>query len=133
MDGGQVALSADGETQFSTWMTDEGGKRRLFFAAVKPGDSPEGSGLVDVQGQQGHPVLAPLTDGRALVVFEANDTIGAALLKADGTVEKKQMLSQRGKFPRLIAIKDAVVVTWENGGEVQTCRIDSTWWAAKAD
>ena len=128
MDGGQVALSADGKLQFSAWMNSESGKRRLFFARVKPGEEPEGSALVDFDGQQGHPVVTPLSDGRAFVAFEANETIGAVVLDADGKVEKKQLLGKAGKFPRLVQTKDAIVVTWESTEGVQTCTVAAAWW-----
>jgi hypothetical protein len=133
MDGGQVALSADGKTEFNAWMSDEGGKRRLFFAAVKPGEAPAGAGLVDLAGQQTHPVITALPDGRALVVFESSESVGVAVLKQDGTVELKQMLAKAGRFPRLVQCSDSVVVAWESSDGIQSCRIDQNWWAAKTD
>lgn len=131
MDGGQVALSADGESQLNAWMNNEEGKKRLFFARVKPGEAPTASGLVDVAGQQGHPVIIALEDDKAFVAFEANDTIGVVVLDKDGKVEKKQMLSKSGRFPKLTRTKDAVVVTWESSEGVQVSKVESAWWMAE--
>lgn len=128
MDGGQVALGADGETQLNAWMNNEGDKKRLFFASIKPGASPTGSGLVDIAGQQSHPVIAALEDGKAFIAFEANDTVGAAVLDKDGKVLKKQMLAKKGRYPRLVRTKDAVVVAWESGDGVQVSRVEQDWW-----
>ncbi|MCA8911243.1 MAG: hypothetical protein KDB82_06040 [Planctomycetes bacterium] len=131
MDGGQVALSADGETQLNAWMNNEGNKKRLFFASLKPGESPTVSGLVDIAGQQSHPVIAALEGGKALIAFEANETIGAAVLDKDGKVLKKQMLANKGRYPRLVRTKDAIVVTWESSEGVQISRVEQSWWAEK--
>jgi hypothetical protein len=128
MDGGQVALSADGTTQFSAWMNNEDGKRRLFFASSKTGEAPKGACLIDYPGQQGHPVVTGLSDGRALVALEANDGVSVAVISAEGKVEKKEELAKAGRFPRLVQTKDAVLVAWENMEGVQTRRVAAEWW-----
>jgi hypothetical protein len=128
MDGGQVVLSADGEAQLNAWMNSEGGKKRLFFARTKPGESPAGSGLVDIAGQQSHPVITNLGGGKALVAFEANGTIGVVELDKDGKVLKKQMLARKGRFPRLAKTKESVVVAWESNEGIQVSRIEQAWW-----
>jgi hypothetical protein len=128
MDGGQVALSADGTTQFSTWMNNDDGKRRLFFASLKTGEAPKGACLIDYPNQQGHPVVTPLGDGRAFIAFETNEGISVAVINAEGKVEKKEELTESGNFPRLVQTKDAVVVTWESMKGVQTRSVAAEWW-----
>jgi len=127
MDGGQVALSADGATQFSAWMNLDSGKRRLFVSRGKPGEEPKAT-LVEYQGQQTHAVTAMLPDGRALVAFESGEGVAITLFSAEGKLEKQQELSQSARFPRVLATKTAAYVVWESGQGVQVCRIDATWW-----
>jgi hypothetical protein len=128
MDGGQVALDAEGKQQLSAWMSDEGGQRKLFVARVEPGKAPEGSSLVDFPGRQGHPVIAPIDENRALVVFEANDTIGAIVIGENGKVVKKAKLADRGRFPRLVRTESAVVAAWESDDGIQVITLKSDWW-----
>lgn len=125
MDGGQVGLTADGKTQASAWMSDEGGKRRLFFFMGKPGEAPRESPPVKIDGQQTHPSVAVVSKDRVVVAYERDGgRVHATLIARNGDIEKTFSLG-RGMYPRAIAAGDGVIVAYETDAGIQVHRISA--------
>ena len=83
MDGGQVALSKDGKRAAYAWMSNEGGKRRVFVAVGDAVKAPEAEQLIE-GAQQIQPEVIALADGRALVAFDEGSRIKLVTISAQG-------------------------------------------------
>ncbi|MBE7493112.1 MAG: hypothetical protein HS108_15330 [Planctomycetes bacterium] len=123
MDGGQVALSTDGSTQASVWMSDSAGSRKLFFSIGKPGVSPADAPPARLDGQQTHAAVVVLDSDRAVGIWEQDgNSVRVALLNRDGTAGKVLDLGQ-GKFPRIAATGDGVAAVWESDAGIRVRKL----------
>jgi len=126
MDGGQVALSGDAETQASVWMSDSAGARKLFFVIGKPGTHPPAAPPAETEGTQTHASVIVLDKDRALAVYEQDmNTVRVAVLARDGKLAKTFDLGP-GKYPRLVALAEGgAVAAWESDSGVKVRKINA--------
>jgi hypothetical protein len=112
MDGGQVALSKDGKRAAYAWMSDEGGKRRVFVAVGDTAIAPEADQLIDGV-QQIQPEVIVLADGRPLVAFDEGGRIRIVTINATGKASPPvDACESAGEqhYPDLAQLPDGVVL-----------------------